>query len=183
MLRRDAGLTLVELMVTVALLAGVLLIIGTIFVSMFATQRVVSAITTTTSTAQQTASLIEDAVRNASAVRVSTSNSNELLVTRSASEAAVVTWGCVGWYYDAAADTLLRKTTADGTTISAPTDAAQRATWTPMLTGVTPRGSHVFALDGAKVTITFDAAAPGQLATAIETTAVKSTGVTGVSTC
>lgn len=183
MLRRDSGLTLVELMVTIALLGGVFLIIGTIFVSMFATQRVVSAITTTTSTAQQTASLIEGAVRNASVVRLAATGGNELLVTRSASESAVVTWGCVGWYYDASTDTLLRKMTADGTTITAPSNQTQLSTWTPMLTGVTPRGSTVFTLDGAKVTITFDAASPGQLATAIETTAVKSTGVSGTSTC
>lgn len=182
-MRRDSGLTLVELMVTVALLAGVFLIIGTVFVSMFSTQRIVSSITTTTSSAQQTAALIEDAVRNSSAVRVSASGGNELLVTRSASESAVVTWSCVGWYYDGAADQLLRKTTADGTTIAAPTNATELATWKPMLSGVTPRATTIFALDGSKVTIAFDAAAPGQIATAIQTTAVKSTGVTGVSTC
>lgn len=182
-MRRDSGFTLVELMITVALLAGVFLIIGTVFVSMFSTQRIVSSITTTTSSAQQTADLIGDAVRNSSAVRVSVANGNELLVMRTASESAVVTWSCVGWYYDGAADTLYRKTTADGTTISAPTTASQLATWAPMLSGVTPRATTVFTLDGSKVTIGFDAAAPGQIATAIQTSAVTSTGVTGVSTC
>ncbi len=184
---RDAGFTLVELLVASLLLSLVLAIVAGIFISITATQRNVSALTTTTSTAQLAAAAIETGVRNASDVSavLTPSGTDQYFVVRTASQGATITWSCRAWYYSAANGGSIRSTqTADGTKITAPT-AAQLATWSLLATGITPRsGTGIFTGTSGGVTMAFNAVAAGDnKPIAIQTTVLKRTGVSEAGTC
>jgi hypothetical protein len=150
-----------------------------------ATQRTVTAVTTSTSTAQLAASAIEGGVRNASDVStVTTVGTDQYFVVRTANQGATITWNCRAWYYSSANGGSIRSTqTADGTKITAPT-AAQLQNWTLLVSGVTPRsGTGIFTSTVGGVTIAFNASVTDSKPIAIQTTVVKRTGVTEAGTC
>lgn len=182
---RQAGFTLIELLVASGLLSLVLVIVGGLFMSVTTTQRTVTDITTTTSIAQTTASIVEHGVRNSSEFSLTApTTSTQLLVVRTATETGVLQWVCRAWYYSPAAGGSIRSAqTSDGTKIFAPS-AAQLATWTLVATGITPRsGTGIFAAASGGITIAYSAQVTGQPPVIIETTAVKRTGVAGASSC
>ena len=183
-LPHDAGLTLIELLVTMLLLGLVFSAVAGVMISMFAAQNTVSAVTQKTTAAQAAASNIAVGVRNASDLSLTTpSGSNQLLVVRTANSDATITWSCKAWYFDAGTATLRTKTTADGTKITAPT-AAQLSGWALLAGDVAPRtGTGIFAAVAGGVAISFNAQTSAGPPVAIKTTATKRSGVTEAGSC
>lgn len=185
-LKSDSGFTLVELLVTCLLLGLVFAVVGGIFMSVTAAQRTVTALTTTTSAAQVSASTIVGGVRNASDVSAvyAPSGNDQYFVVRTASQGATITWTCRAWYFSAANGGSIRYTqTADGTKITAPT-STQLASWSLLATGISPRtGTGIFTAATGGMTISYNAVATGSTPVAIQTTALKRTGVTEAGTC
>lgn len=180
---RDAGVTLIELLVASAILSVALLAIGAIFTGTLNAQRTVSAVTQSTTAAQSAANAIASGVRNASDLRLSTSSGNQLLVVRTAGQSSTLTWTCQAWYYTPTDGTIRTKSTSDGTKITTPT-AVQLATWSVAITGVAPTsGSTIFTTVSSGVQIGFTAQVAGKQPVAIQTTAVKRTGVAEAGTC
>jgi Tfp pilus assembly protein PilW len=182
--RADSGLTLVELLVSTLLVALVLTVVGGIFISVTSVQRTVGSLTSTTTAAQAAASAIEQGVRNASEISLTTpTGTDQLLVVRTANQTGTLTWTCRAWYYSATSGQIRSTATNNGTHITAPNSTALAA-WPLLVSGVTPHsGTTVFTAAGDSVTIDYDVAVTTGPAVRIQTTALKRTGVVGVGTC
>lgn len=182
--KSDDGFTLVELLVAGMLLSLVVVIVAGIMVSITTTQRNVTATTTSTTQAQQAATGIATGLRNASEFSLTTpTGTDQLLVVRTASQGATLTWSCKAWYYSATSSNIRSTITADGTKITSPT-STQLATWSLQATGVTPRaGTAIFTAAGGGITISYNAAVANGQPVAIQTTVVKRTGVSEAGTC
>lgn len=181
----DAGLTLIELMVTSMIMVIVIAVVAGIFISVTSAERTVNALTSSANTAQSAANAIETGVRNSSEFIVKAPSGNDqLLVARTANQGATLTWNCRAWYFSAANGGSIRSTaTADGTRISAPT-AAQLATWTLVASGITPRtGTGIFAKSGAELSVAFNSTVKDGRPVAIQTTVVKRAGSSEAGTC
>ena len=162
---RDRGLTLVELIITMAIASVVLIIIGGFFVSSILSERTIRQVSLTASEVQAAARTITSAVNSASHVQLAPppSGDDQLLVVRTAGGAAAgETWTCIAWYFDAENGALRRSTSAVGTKVVAPS-GADLEHWTLLMTGLAPRvGTGIFALTGGELEIGFDAAADGR---------------------
>jgi Tfp pilus assembly protein PilW len=183
-LRHDeSGFTLIELLAVCLLLSTVLTVIGGIFLSTITTQQTVSAVSTSSNDAQVAAHTIDARIRNSSEFQLTTpSGSDQLLVARSASTGAALSWRCYGWYYSATNKSLRMTSTADGTKVTAPS-ATALASWTLVASGVTPASGSVFTAAGSQLTVGFDVAASNSEPTTIQFTTAKTTGVAGTNTC
>ncbi|MDO7882849.1 prepilin-type N-terminal cleavage/methylation domain-containing protein [Antiquaquibacter soli] len=183
MRRSDSGLTLIELMVAGLILSLVLLAIGGITVGILSAQRTVAAVTQTATSAQSAATAIATGVRNASDVRLSTpTGSDQLLVVRTANTTSTLSWSCRAWYYQASTGTIRTKVTT-GAAIPAP-NSTQLATWSTLVTGVTPAsGTQIFSVVAGGISITYNATISNGRPVAIDTTAIKRTGVAEVGSC
>lgn len=181
--RDDAGLTLIELMVAGLILSIVLLAIGGMLISILTTQRTVANVTQTTTTAQATATAIVAGVRNASDVRLTTpTGADQLLVVRTANSDDTISWSCRAWYYEASTGTI-RSMTTPGARIPAPT-APQLADWAVVATDVTPRtGSGIFSVITGGIGISYNAEVSDGAPVAIQTSAIKRSGVAEVGSC
>lgn len=181
--RRDTGMTLIELMVACLILSVVLLAAGSIVIGILTTQQTVAAVTRTATEAQAAATQIATGVRNASDLRLSTpTGTDQLLVVRTASNRATLTWNCRAWYYSAS-DGAIRTTVTTGARIASPT-AVQLASWTVLVTDVEPRaGTGIFSLVPNGVDIAYAAQIDDGDPVVIETTAVKRSGVAEVGSC
>lgn len=180
----DAGLTLIELLVTVLLLGLVVSAVAGVMISMFSAQRTVASVTQKTTAAQAAASGIADGVRNASDLALTApSGSNQLLVVRTANSDATLTWSCRAWYFDAAAGALRATTTADGTKITAPS-ATQLSKWTLVAGDLAPRtGTGIFTAVAGGIAISFNAQTSAGPPVVISTTATKRSGVAEAGSC
>ncbi len=184
MRRHDSGLTLIELLISCLILSVVLLAIGGITVGILSAQRTVAAVTQTTTAAQTAANQLGASVRNASDLRLTTpTGSDQFLVLRTAGSGSTLTWRCEAWYYQASTGTIRWTRTADGTRITAPT-TTQLATWSTAVKDVTPRsGTAVFAVVAGGISIAYNATGANGSPVAIDTTAIKRTGVAEAGTC
>jgi prepilin-type N-terminal cleavage/methylation domain-containing protein len=181
--RDESGFTLIELMVVCVLLGIVMTVLGGIFISTLRTQQTVSSVSTSSNNAQLAARTLDTRIRNSSEFQLTTpSGSDQLLVARSASTGATLSWNCYGWYYSATNKTLRMTSTADGTKITAPS-ATALASWTLVASGVTPASGSVFSAAGSQLTVGFDVAATNSKSTTIQFTTAKTTGVAGSNTC
>jgi len=170
--RRDDGLTLVELIITMAISSVVLLIIGGLFVSTVLAERTVRDASLTATQVQSAVRGISDGVGNASHLQLTNpTGSDQLLVVRSAGNGATASWGCEAWYFDAAKGIVRRSTSAPGAPIVAP-DSTQLATWPVVMTGIAPTsGSGIFVLTGNEVDIGFTARTQDQVVRIVTTVA------------
>lgn len=184
LMRDDSGFSLVEMLVASALFAFITTgIVGVILVSTNA-QRTVSTVTASTTDAQLVANEIDNRIRNSSEFQVTTSGTTQLLVARVAGTGTTITWRCYGWYYSATDGGVIRMTsTATGTQITMPT-ATQAASWTLLLSGVTPRtGTTVFSAVDTQLSVAFNATAGDRPPVAIDFTTARLTAVTEALTC
>jgi prepilin-type N-terminal cleavage/methylation domain-containing protein len=132
---RDRGLTLIELIITVALLTLVITVTGTILVSALKVQAGVNALGSASNGAQLVARSLQRGIGNASAFKAEAPTADgQLLRARvvSVTAAGTPTWRCVAWYWSATAKTV-RTTSSTAGLVAAPT-AASLATWSVLAT-------------------------------------------------
>ncbi|MAT18482.1 MAG: hypothetical protein CMF56_07960 [Leifsonia sp.] len=183
-LRRDDGFTLTEMIAAAAVFSLVSLALGGVMISVSNAQTQVTTATSAANMAQATADSIDSGIRNAAALNLTASGSDQLLVAKVAGADATLTWHCRAWYYSAAgAGKLWMTQTADGTKISVPS-AAQLATWTLLVDGVTPSsGSTVFTRSGSSVEVGFLVAVTGTSPVQMDFTTTSLLGVSEDASC
>jgi len=184
---RDDGFSLVELVVASAVLSVILLAVGGLMFSTTVTQRSVSAVSQSASSAQTAADEIRTLVRNASEFRLTTVNStDQLLIARVAGEGATATYTCRGWYYSASTRQLRARTWPVAGSTTLPTNATGVSTWGLLLQGVSPRtGSTIFKPPvSGTVEVSFEVDSDARNdPTAIKFTAALAGGQGGGTTC
>jgi len=184
----DDGLTLVEMIVTVALTSVVLMFIGGLFISTFLAERIVSSSSVAASEAQVTVRSIGERVSSSSGLQLTAPTAgDQLLVVRSAGRDATITWVCNAWYYSGAEGVLYSTQTPAGTIIDAPS-STELGDWAVALSGVTPTDpAGIFGGAGDEVTIAFriatDGAPPVDISTAVTRPDVASGEIPGGSAC
>ena len=149
----DDGFTLVELLVSSALVSVVIIVLGGVLVSSMRADETVRTVTTSTTDGQLVANVIDGGMRNSTAVSVSTASDgvSSLAVARVAGASGAE---CVAWFYDAEVDTIFSRTSP--TAISAPEAGSVGVEWIPLSDGIVPdvdgAGTEypVFAADGAR---------------------------------
>jgi prepilin-type N-terminal cleavage/methylation domain-containing protein len=133
--RADDGLTLIELLITVALFTMVLAVTGTILVSSLKVQSSVDSLGTASNGAQLVARSLQRGIGNASAFKAEAPTvDGQLLRARVAVPQAsgLPSWKCVAWYYSTTAKTV-RTTSSTAGLVPAPT-ATTLASWTLLAT-------------------------------------------------
>ena len=154
-LRRDDGITMVELIVVILLGVLVLTTVGGVYLSTVGVQQIVGTMNQTTTDGQLAARSIDGGVRNGSEFEVTTLPSgDQLLLVRTLDGTDAATWHCRAWYFDASGDGAIRtRTAADSTVIVAPT-ATQLAGWTLLIEGIRPStGTTIFSPDPTYETV------------------------------
>jgi prepilin-type N-terminal cleavage/methylation domain-containing protein len=121
--RRDDGLTLIELLITVALFTMVLAVTGTILVSSLKVQAGVDSLGGASNGAQLVARSLQRGIGNASAFKAEAPTADGQLLrarTAVAGPSGTPTWRCVAWYYSATAKTI-RTTSSSTGMVAVPT--------------------------------------------------------------
>jgi len=179
----EAGFSLVELIVYSALLVVVGAIVVGFFASGLTTVTHVREVTSASTAAQVVADSVQTNIRNATDFQLTTpAGTDQFLVARTAQRDPTLAWGCVAWYYSAAADGKIyfRQSPA---AIVVPT-AAELATWTLVDTGVTPvSGSTIFTANAQQLTMNFLSAAGTRPPAVISSSATSRAGASGNLTC
>lgn len=176
-IRDDAGMTLPEVIIVSLITTLVLIAVGGMYISTVRTERVISNLTGSTSSAQLIARSIDAGVRNGVLVRPITSGGDggQLLLVCSASADPTVNVDDVddleyrwrAWYYSPHGDGEIRERTfaSDAAPVAPTLDELDE--WTLLLSGVTPRigDDEVFAVDtdARLVTVDFSALSPAQV--------------------
>lgn len=151
----DDGFTLIELLVTTLLFSMVVVVVGSIFMSLIRTHETVRDSTASANGGQLAATSIETGVRNSSNFRLTNIGSDQLLVARTAGSGATLTWRCAAWYYSASERSI--RTTSSTAAIGIPTATALQD-WTLLVDEVDPRnGTAVFVKSGTELVVSFDA--------------------------
>ncbi|WP_395640465.1 PilW family protein [Pseudolysinimonas sp.] len=184
---RDDGFTLVELLIATGILSLILLGVGGLMFSTTVTQRTVTAVSQSASSAQTAADEIHTLLRNAAEFRLTAvDGTDQLLLARVAGTGTTASYTCKAWYY-AADEHQLRSSTwpvAGSTTL--PTSATSVAGWSLLLDGVGPRtGTTVFAPPvGGTIEVAFEVESDDRNEpTAIQFTAALAGGPGGGTTC
>lgn len=183
-LRRDDGFTLTEMIAAAAIFSLVALTLGGVMIAITNVQTQVTTSTSATSMAQTTADSIDSGVRNAAALQLTASGSDQLLIAKVAGSDPTLTWHCRAWFYSAAEGGKIWMTqTAEGTAITAP-DSAGLAAWTLLVDGVTPSsGSTVFTRAGDSVEVGFLVAVTGTSPVQMDFTTTSLLGVSEDASC
>jgi prepilin-type N-terminal cleavage/methylation domain-containing protein len=186
-LRDDEGFTLVELLVAAAVLSIILLGVGGLMFSTTVTQRTVSAVSQSASSAQTAADEIRTLVRNAAEFRLTAvDGTDQLLIARVAGTGATESFSCKAWYYAADEHQLRSSTWAVAGSTALPASAAAVSAWTLLLDGVGPRaGSTIFSPPvGGTIEVAFEVESDDRNEpTAIQFTAALAGGPGGGTTC
>jgi len=151
--RLDAGFTLVELIISSALISVVIVVVGGVLVSSMRADETVRTVTTSTTDGQLVANVIDSGMRNSTAVSVSIASDgvSSFAVARVAGASGAE---CVAWFYDAELDTVFRRVSPSA--ITAPEPGSVSSDWVPLSAGIVPdvddAGTEypVFAADGAR---------------------------------
>jgi prepilin-type N-terminal cleavage/methylation domain-containing protein len=148
--RRDDGLTLIELLITVALFTMVLAVTGTILVSSLKVQSSVDSLGAASNGAQLVARTLQRGIGNASAFKAEAPTlDGQLLRARVAvaGPSGAPTWRCVAWYYSATDKTI--RTTSSGTAMVPVPTTTTLTTWTLLATRVRVADGATQAFSGA----------------------------------
>jgi prepilin-type N-terminal cleavage/methylation domain-containing protein len=131
--RDDAGFSLVELIITMGLFAIVLTIVGNVIVSALTADRSVREITGTTTGGQLVVNVVEETVRNSTALRVTTNvdGASTFVAVRTT---AGGTARCHAFFFDSSASIVYERTSASA--ITAPSPGAVGADWTQLSASV-----------------------------------------------
>lgn len=169
---RDAGFSLVELLIYMGLLVLVVSVAGGLLITGLKTQETTQAVTTAATTAQQIARSVQAGVRNASAVTVTSDNpawpaGAQLLAARTIGTDPLSTASsCQAWYFTGpgvdGSGAIYTKRTTPAAVITVPGGGPQ-GVWTLLGAGVRPADpvtARVFnAPSGSRVDLKFNVAA------------------------
>lgn len=186
---RDDGFTLVELVVASGVLSIILLAIGGLMFSTTITQRTVSAVSESASSAQTAADAIRTQIRNAAEFRPPTTvdGTDQLLIARVAGMDSTATYSCVAWYYAADERQLRTRSWPVAGSTALPTSAASVSGWALLLDGVTPRSGSAAVFSppvGGTIEVAFEVESDDRNEpTAIQFTAALAGGQGGGTTC
>lgn len=151
--RDDRGFSLVELLIASALFGVVITIVASVVISAINADRAVRDVTGSTTDGQLAVNVIEQTVRNSTAIQVATVSGSEsvtVLLRTTAGGAA----RCHAFFYDDTLGQILQRSST--TAITAPTPGAAGSEWTVVSAGIEPiLGSGgapepVFAAQGAR---------------------------------
>lgn len=147
-LREEAGFTMIELIVVVALLGAVFAAVGGMYISTLQAEQQVSGDTSDANDAQLAARAIDDAMRNGSSFYVTAGfDGGQLLVVRTAGAGSSLEWNCAAWYYSPDNGGEIRtQVKPDGSTIGLPGNA-ELPNWTVLVSGITASGAVFTAVD------------------------------------
>lgn len=167
--RDDRGFTLVELIISLSILTVVTTIVGSMIISSLRAESTVRDVTGTTTDGQLAVNVIEQTVRNSTAIRV-TPAADGVSVHVALRSTVGGTARCHAFFYDAPSDRIFQRSSTSA--ISAPLPGEVGAEWTVVSAGIVPHvtGSvtaPVFAAEGTRgltVSFTVDSASgPGAL--------------------
>jgi prepilin-type N-terminal cleavage/methylation domain-containing protein len=188
--RGDDGLTLIELLITVALFTMVLAVTGTMLVTSLKVQSGVDSLGTASNGAQLVARSLQRGIGNASAFKAEGPTvDGQLLRARVAvpTTSGAPTWKCVAWYYSATAKTI-RTTSSTAGMVAVPTTTTL-ATWSLLATRaqVASGATQVFTGAGTQLQLRLavgagTAAGPVLVATTVAA-GPESDTTTGPTTC
>jgi hypothetical protein len=148
----------------------VLLIVGTLMIQSFTVQGDVQTSNNATTVSQAAVASIQNGVRTSTVLTWSSSSSGELLIARTNNSVGAVSCKYQAWYYSTAGTLYTKRSTALPT---APTTAAQFATWNKLATGVSRSGSTLaFTTSSTQVDVRFNIAVEGGNSLPIKTTIV-----------
>lgn len=183
LMRRDDGLTLVELTVAMAISIIIIGVAVALFSTASKSQTTVLTRSSAANGAQQAMRSLTQGIENSSEFTVQASGSDLMLVARTAGTAATLAWYCRAWYYQASSKTIRTTTTADGTKILLPT-TTQLATWTRLSTNVTAVGTTpIFQAVGQNLQVSFVSNVTAGQSVTMQTTILQQTGVGASGTC
>lgn len=152
-LRDDRGFSLVELLIASALFGVVITIVASVVISAINADRAVRDVTGSTTDGQLAVNVIEQTVRNSTAVQVAPVSGGEsvtVLLRTTAGGAA----RCHAFFYDDTLGQILQRSST--TAITAPTPGAAGSEWTVVSAGIEPiigsggAPEPVFAAQGAR---------------------------------
>lgn len=151
--RHDAGFSLVELLISMMLFVVVITVVGSIIVSALTADRTVRSVTGSTTNGQLVVNVIEETVRNSTAIRVVTDvdGASTFATVRTTAGGAA---RCQAWFYDAVADAVFEQSSASAITAPAPGEVGDG--WTQLSAGVLAAEDTagtaypVFSLDGTR---------------------------------
>lgn len=131
----QAGFTLVELIISMALFSVIMVVLGGVLISSLQADRTVRQVTTSTTEGQLVMNTIDQVTRNATAVRVveDADGTSVFAVVRSTAGGAAQ---CVAWFYDAPTKTVFQQRAASA--ITAPIAGAVGSEWDVLGTGIVP---------------------------------------------
>lgn len=149
----DRGFSLIELLVAMSLFAVVVTVVGSIIVSALTADRTVRDVTGSTTDGQLVVNVIEETVRNSTAVSVDpdADGSSIFAVARTTAGGAA---RCQAWFYDNEVGTIFEQSSV--VAIVPPAPGSVSSDWTAIGSGVAPivdnSGTEVpvFALDGTR---------------------------------
>jgi prepilin-type N-terminal cleavage/methylation domain-containing protein len=147
-LREDAGFTMIELIVVVALLGAVFAAVGGMYISTLQAEQQVSGDTSAANDGQLAARAIDDAMRNGSSFYVTDGfDGGQLLVVRTAGAGSALDWSCAAWYYTPENGGEIRADVQpDGSNIGLPGNT-ELPNWTLLVSGITASGPVFTAVD------------------------------------
>ncbi len=188
---RDAGFTLVELMVGALLTVLVLSLVGGIVVSSTRSEGIVRSVAQATESGQLVTSSVQAGIRNSALSLGSTlpfklttpSGSDQFLVALVVSTGATATASCAAWYYSATAKEV--RYTTSSSAIAAPS-ASTLATWTLLSKGVSPisPSTTIFSSPSTyKLSLAFQESAGNASPIPFQSSITSRTGMTGAIAC
>lgn len=151
--RDDSGFSLVELLIAMSLFAVVLTIVGNVIVSALTADRTVREITGSTTGGQLVVNVVEETVRNSTAIRVTT-NADGVSTFATVRTTAGGAARCHAFFFDSELGAVFERTST--TAIPAPTPGAVGSEWSRISEGIVPidDGSGtprpVFAAEGTR---------------------------------
>lgn len=151
--RDDAGFSLIELLVAMGLFGIIITIVGSVIISALTADRTVREVTTSTTDGQLVVNIIEETVRNSTAVSVETA-ADGVSTFATARTTAGGTPRCQSWFYDDETGAVFERSSA--TAVDAPIPGAVSDEWTSVSQGLAPIVDDagdpipVFALAGTR---------------------------------
>lgn len=148
----ELGIGVVEIMVYTALMVIVMVVVSSLFNTLFKVHSSVAGGVSATQSNQVIANSVETGVRNASAIQLQTVNStDQLVIARSVGSGDTAAWQCYAWYFDAANHQV--RFTASPSAIAIPT-SVQLAAWQLLGSKIYPQaGFGIFSLTGARLSL------------------------------
>lgn len=157
--QREAGITLVELLVYMMLSVVVLTIVGGMLINGIQSENIVRDSTSANATGQLIARSVKQGVSNASDVKATVdAHGNELLVVHTRDSGTALSWSCEAWYFAPGAEgAVYRKRVSPVAHISAPASTAPEhlAGWLLLGTGVKPVSTTLFGVTVSRVDLKF----------------------------